>query len=212
VTQRLAGCVAISDRLRDEKKAPTLPATKLRAAVDKLPAALKRDGINQLTAARTREHAERIVRAASAADGYAKHINAELVRREVDAHALEWTSLRCKTLLFDAEGPAREAALLVREDGLTMAKAGAVAQTRVRTSDLVIEDVGGPLRDRLLAAQAGDLIGPVEVADGFLVATLEQRVPPSVTDPVVRERARERIVARAVQTEVDRRIRWHERF
>ena len=190
-----------------------MPATKVRAALDRLPPATRKHGLYTLGAAACREHAERVVQMAAAAERYVRSVGAgEAVEREIESHVLEWTMLRCKVLIFSSEEAAREAALLVREDGLTIAKAAAVAKTRARTTELVLEDVDGPLHDRLVAARPGDLVGPLDAGDGFMVAVVDKRVPPSTADPAVRERAKERVVQRTVQAEVDRRIRWHERF
>ncbi len=213
IIERLAGCVAVSDRVAGEGEAPARPATKLRAALDRLPASTRKHGMYTLSAAACREHAERVVQMAATT---ARFVNAvgggEAVEREIESHVLEWTMLRCKMLILSSEEAAREAALLVREDGLTIAKAASVAKAKASTIELVLEDVDGPLRDRLVGARRGDLLGPLEVGDGFMVAVVDKRVPPSTADPAVRERAKERVVQRTVQAEVDKRIRWHERF
>ena len=215
VSERLARCVAAHDSAasKGKTKARASGQTKLRTALDRLPSAITKGGLHELSAAQTRRRAETIVGMSADVERFSNEVGAgELIDREVESHVLEWTMLRCKTLRFDAEEAAREAALLIREDGLTIAKVAAAAKTKVRPVELVLEDADPALRDRLVGARPGDLVGPVLVDGTFTVAVVDQRVTPSSTDPVVRARAKERVVQRALGAEVDRRIRWHERF
>jgi hypothetical protein len=213
VAQRLAQCAAAHGRAVDGGRRRAVPTAKVRAALDRLPPAITKRGLYDLNAAESRKRVEVIVRASADAERFANDVGAgELIEHEIESYVLEWTRLRCRALRFDAEDAAREAALLIREDGLTIAKVAAASKTRVRVMDVVLEDVDGALRDRLVGARPKDLVGPVLVEDAFLVAVVEQRVPPTSKDRDVRKRAKDRVVQRALGAEVDRRIRWHERF
>ncbi len=210
---RLAGRAAVFDRLTAEGRRSGVGKAKLAAAVDRLPRAVRQDGLFSTTAAESVEGAEFIASMDVVFERFLKTLPTEqTLAREIEAHALEWTHVQCKMLTFDSEATAREAALLVREDGLSLTKAAAVAQATVAATDLVLEDVGTPLKDRLVSAQPGDLVGPVEVDEGFVVTLVTRRVQPSVDDREIRERARDRVGRRAVGAEIEKRIRWHERF
>lgn len=134
------------------------------------------------------------------------------VDREIEAHTLDWTRLDCETVTFTGEDPAREAMLLVREDGLSLAEAAALARAPVEQHRYLLEDVAPPLRDRLVGARPGELIGSPSGDGGFLLISVVDRVEPSSRDRAIRKRAAEALVRRTVQREVGKRVRWHERF
>lgn len=213
IVERLAGRAAISERAAAEHAVRAPAKARLAAAVDRLPSAVRRRGLFGLSAAETVKGAERIATMDAVYERFVKTASTEkLLAREIETHALEWTRVEGRALVFDAEGPAREAALLIRTDGLPIAKAGAVAKTPVRTVALVLEDVGGPLRDRLTSAKRGDLVGPVGDEDAFTVILVTKRVPPSVDDRNMRARAAALVERRLVGAEIEKRVRWHERF
>lgn len=214
VTERLAGRVAIDARATSEGT-PTRSATKakLRSAVEHLSGPVRQRGLFELSARECVKRAEHIAMMDLVFDGFiAQTAERRAVAQEIESYGLEWTRLDTKALLFQSEEAAREAALLMREDGLPIAKAAAIAGSKVTDTHHVLEDVGPPLRDRLVSAQPGDLIGPVHVEDGFLVASVTGRVEPSAGDASIRARARNRIERRTVQGEIEKRIKWYERF
>lgn len=212
--ERLAGRAAIFDRVTSEGgRRGGATKAKLRAAVERLPRTVRRDGLFGMSAADSVRGAELVATMDAAYERFTKSLSgSKTIAREIESHALEWTHVSCETLTFDAEGPAREAALLIREDGLPMANVAEVARAEVVSSGLVLEDVGSALKAQLVAAQPGDLLGPVRDGDGFAVTLITARVAPSVDDRATIDRAWDAIVRRTVGAEVEERIRWHERF
>jgi len=130
------------------------------------------------------------------------------LQREVDRRALEWTRLECRTVALAREQVAREVSLLVLEDGMDLSEAAAEAGVRVRTQEWFLEDAETPLRDHLLGAQPGQLIGPVPAEDGFALLAIDRRIPPSLEDGAVRARAERVVVEAAVEAEIGKRVRW----
>jgi hypothetical protein len=214
LTERLAGRTAIFGRVTSEGRRSRAPAgAKLRTALERVPRTVKQRGLFGMSAADSVQAAEMIAAMDVVFERFVKTLAAQkTLVREIESHALEWTRIGCRTLTFGSQAPAREAALLIREDGMPIAKAASVAKAKVVVDDVVLEDVGGPFKGRLLAAQPGDLVGPVEVEEGFAVTLVTERVPPSVDDREIRERARDRVERRTVGAEIEKRIRWHERF
>jgi hypothetical protein len=214
VTERLAGRVAVHARAVSDARAERAPTkAKLRPALERLPRPLRQKGLFDLSGTECVKRAEVIAMMDLVYERFiAEATDGSAIAQEIEGHGLEWTRLDCRTLLFPSEEPAREVILLVRQDGLPIAKAASVAGAKVTRTHQVIEDLRPPLRDRLVAAQPGDLIGPVRVDGGFLVASVVKRVEPSSSDESIRARARERIERRIVQGEVDKRVTWHERF
>ena len=214
VTERLAGRVAIHARATSEGSASgKAPKAKLQAAVQRLPIAIRQRGLFELGRTECVKRAESIAMMDVVFDRFiARTTDTKALGEEIGSHGLDWTRLDCQTLLFATEEPAREAALLMREDHLPIAKAAKIAHSKAVPRQYVLEDTDPPLRDRLVVAQPGDLVGPVRLKDGFLVAAVRDRIEPSAGDQTIRDRARVRIAQRIVQGEVDERIRWHERF
>ena len=213
LSERLAGRVAIHAKATSERRASKAPTSKVQAAVQRLPAAIRQRGLFDVGRAECVKRAGTIAMMDLVFDRFIAGVTGtKALTEEIEAHGLDWTRLDCQTLLFANEEPAREAALLMREDHLPIAKAAEIARSKVVARQYVLEDLHPPLRDRLVVAQPGDLVGPVRVGDDYVVATVRDRVEPSSRDITIRRRARDRVEQRIVQSEVDEHIRWHERF
>jgi hypothetical protein len=132
----------------------------------------------------------------------------EAVERELASRLLEWTRLDCGVLATADEGVAREAALLVREDGIDLAEVAARAALELEVRRLLVGGAQPIVASHLLAAQPGDVIGPLEIDGDFVVLVVFSRDVPSAGDPEARSRAEREIVARAIENQVLRRIRW----
>jgi len=144
---------------------------------------------------------DRLVEAAASDDA---------VKASVASHLLDWMALDGDWLSFPDEDAAREGLVCLREDGMGMddlAEAVGTAAVRRRT---VIADLDHAWRLRFLSSQEGDHLGPVPVDDGLAIVAVRAKVMPSVNDGEVRERARRLLVARAVDRETEKRVRWHE--
>nr|MBA2565979.1 hypothetical protein [Gemmatimonadota bacterium] len=79
------------------------------------------------------------------------------IREQIASHHLEWIRIHCRFVAFTEESAAREAALCVRDDGLDLEEVARDAGTSVRDVRLYLEEVAPGLRERLLAARAGEL-------------------------------------------------------
>jgi hypothetical protein len=134
------------------------------------------------------------------------------IEREVEANRLDWTRLRYDAVRFDDEDSAAEAILCVREDGDTIAEVAARIGIEVASCLEWLDEVAPELAAKALAADAGELLGPVAADGGFLLCWLEEKTPPSLADQDVRERARDAVVARAVASRLNDRVVWLERL
>jgi hypothetical protein len=210
VGDRLAGLAAVHDRAERDGIGKASKA-ELRAIVNRLPGAVKKDGILGIGRSETMVRAELIARLMLASEEFIDRIAAPAaLDREIEAHALDWTRLDCETVIFPAEEVAREALLLVREDGLPLAKAAAVAKARVEKMKYLLDDVESPLKDRLVGALPGQIVGPVREQDAYVLVSVLDRVEPKSKDVQIRDRARNRVVGRTIRSEVAKRVRWHE--
>jgi hypothetical protein len=130
--------------------------------------------------------------------------------REIESRRLEWQRLEGELLALDYEDVAREVALCAREDGDSLAELAERARTELRPLAPYLDDAGPELAAALLGARAGHVLGPVAVAGRFVVAVLHSKEPPSTDDPELRARAAEYTLRRALEREVESRVRWHE--
>jgi hypothetical protein len=153
-----------------------------------------------------RARIEQIV--ASAASARGALAAAADVEREIDARALEWTRIDAELLeLADADA-AREAALCVRVDGRSLAEVAADCGVPVERRELYLDEAEHERLTGLLGANAGELVGPIEREDGFLLVHVHGRKRPSAEDPEVRRRAQAHLVERATERAFEARVRW----
>ena len=105
---------------------------------------------------------------------------------------------------------ASEAALLVREDGLSPAEVAGRAGVTLEEREAFLEDVEAELSESLLSTPTGELVGPLRVGNVFALLRVDGKVAPTLADPVIQERLREEVPRRALEREVRNRVQWHE--
>jgi len=132
------------------------------------------------------------------------------VAREFTTRQLDWTRLELDLLELADEGAAREAALCVRVDGRALADVAAECDVTLRRMSVYVADVDPGLLPPLLAAQPGELVGPVDHHGVFALLAIHERTPPAPTDPELRRRAESALHERAVRRAMDGRVEWHE--
>lgn len=141
---------------------------------------------------------------ASAADARAALGRASDVEREIELRALEWTRIDAELLELADMDAAGEAALCVRVDGRSLEDVAADCGVPLQRRAVYLEDA----EHELLGARAGDLVGPVARDGGYLLVHVLERTPPSADDPELRRRAESYLVDRAIERELEKRLRW----
>lgn len=134
----------------------------------------------------------------------------DIVDREIASARVDWIRVHYLSAIFDDPAAAAEAALAVRADGVRLAEVSALAGIDVDDVDAWLEDEEPALASLLVGAREGELIGPVAVTDGLLIAEIVEKLPVDPADPAVRSRATDAVVERAVRREADARVVWHE--
>lgn len=137
-------------------------------------------------------------------------VSPEAIEREVASHRLEWTSLRAQRLeLFD-EDMAKEVAMCVRSDGSSLAEMARACGVAASEINVLMMDIDEELLSYTLASREGDLIGPLRLNNKWVLLAIEQKAAPTLHDPLVRQRARERIIHRAEERAISQCVKWHD--
>lgn len=203
IAAQLAGRAAAYARLRDEPSDEDAGATRnLDAVLAAVPAEVRAEA----SAARL-EHLVNLELAwrRFAAD----EATPEAIRAQIAASRLEWTRVAVRSAFLKELPVAQEAALCVREDGRDLAEVAAEAGAQLEEAEWYLGEVSDGLRERLLAARIGELVGPVAVDDGFVVVSVLDKQLPMPEDPDVRARAERVVLARAAEREIASRVQWH---
>ena len=136
------------------------------------------------------------------------HITDDALVREVRKHQMDWVRLDCESVAFPDLPQAREAALCIREDGLSITEVAASAHLEVVAAQVYVDDIEASLRPLFLSAIPGDVIGPAVGEEGATVFHVLSKRMPAESDPALRERAAGRLLARALEIESRRRVQW----
>jgi len=132
------------------------------------------------------------------------------LERELELRAIDWTQFELAYIAADDEDVIREAALCVREDGMSVADVARLAGLARERESAELDSIADALKPSLLGARAGSVLGPVMVAERWRLIEVIERRAPSLRDAHVRELATRASVATALQAEVTNRVRWHE--
>lgn len=133
----------------------------------------------------------------------------EAIDREVGAAHMDWIRLDCQALSFPDENQAREAALCLREDAEELEDLARDARIEPQEVGFYLSDLDGDRRALFLSARVGEVIGPLLEAEAHTLYQVTAKTLPTVDDPEVAQRARDAIVARHLEVEMNHRIQWH---
>ena len=156
------------------------------------------------------ERLARLARLEAAAQRFdAQAASGAALAKYLDDHRLEWARLAWEEVGFEREGAAREAALLVREDGIPLGDVAGLVGKELTTSAAFLNEIEPARRSLLVAAQPGELVGPVVLPSGWSLLLVRERRAPSLEEPAVAEAARQAITAAAIERYAAGRVTWH---
>jgi hypothetical protein len=130
------------------------------------------------------------------------------VRSCVAANRIDWIRLSIDYVEFGDEHGAREGALCVREDQMTLAEVAADAQQPLRHTTTYIEELDAELKSRFLACAKGELLGPLQWEGHYALCLVIDKTLPDESEPQIRQRAEQKIVETLVNREINDRVRW----
>jgi hypothetical protein len=137
-------------------------------------------------------------------------VTAEALAREIESNRLEWLRVEAEQLAVSDEDVAREVALCAREEGDSLADLADRARGELRQLTAYLDDLEPELAGALLGAGEREILGPLALGDRFVVVSLTRKLAPSTDDPELNARAAERVLRRALDRELESRVRWHE--
>ena len=126
----------------------------------------------------------------------------------VDRARLDWVRVDLERLTFPSLDAAREAALCVREDGLTLSEVAIESRLPVVDARTVLDALDPALRDAVLSASPGDTLGPIETTEGVVVAHVVGKAAATLDDPLVRARAERSVVDTLRERALVSHARW----
>ena len=113
----------------------------------------------------------------------------DALRGLITSRRLEWVRVATVSVVAPDEDVAREIVLCVKEDRRPIDEVAAEAGLSADSTELWLEDADEALRDALIGAQSGDVVGPLAWKEGHLVLIVGDKRLPSDDDADVRARA-----------------------
>ena len=135
----------------------------------------------------------------------------EVTAKVLAARRSDWVEVECTLLELRDEGMAKEAALSIADEGMSLSEIAVRAGAPVAERTLAIEEAEPELAQALLGATAGEVVGPVAMGSRFVFAAVHRKRIPTLDDPLVQTRVQEEVRRRATDTDIGERISWHER-
>ncbi|MGH8095221.1 MAG: hypothetical protein ACREIF_17425 [Chthoniobacterales bacterium] len=132
----------------------------------------------------------------------------EACEREISALRLPLTRFEVETIELDSLDAAREALLCARDDGMSMEEVAAEGRYPYRHPEVLLEEIPEDLQQKFLSVHPGEILEPIARGDGFHICRVLGKTEPDLEDPMVRERAEERILDRHFADLTTRHIQW----
>ena len=133
----------------------------------------------------------------------------ETISRTLADHRLDWLGLSGQEMTFASEGAAREARLLIDEDGVGIAEVAKRAGTEVRERVIYLEGAQESARGQLAAAVVGEVVGPWLEGDAWRLFVVTAKHVPSLSDPVLRDRATQEVLDDVIRRRGAGRVSRH---
>ncbi len=134
------------------------------------------------------------------------------LRQQIAHNYLDWIRFDCRYLWFAEERLAREAALCVRHDGLSLDEVAQDARAVVQEWSFYLDELAPAARGPFVAAQRGDWLGPLSLLAGFPLLAITGKTLPDEADPHIRRRSEEAVTKHVILQETNNRVTWLARF
>lgn len=135
-------------------------------------------------------------------------LSREACEREISALRLPLTRFEVEMIELDSLDAAREALLCARDDGMSMEEVAGEGRYPYRHPEVLLEEIPEDLQQKFLSVHPGEILEPIARGDGFHICRVIGKTEPDLKDPVVKERAEERILDRHFADLTTRHIQW----
>ncbi|MEW6126836.1 MAG: hypothetical protein AB1757_07335 [Acidobacteriota bacterium] len=135
-------------------------------------------------------------------------VTPKLIESKIANHRLDWVRFDCRYLWFAEERVAREAAWCVSEDGMTLDEVAHDAHNQIKPWTVYADEIDLKVRPYFLAARQGDLLGPLNIWQGFPLFSLLNKQLPAADDSQVHARAEQAIIANFTEQAMRERVQW----
>jgi hypothetical protein len=139
-------------------------------------------------------------------------VTPKAVAEQIRIHYMDWIWLEAEAAWFATVDMAKEAALGVRVDGMALAEVAAEVGRPCQRNDDFMDAFDSTVRNALLPATPGELVGPFFLHDAYVLINVLGKVVPSKDNPETAKRARRAALRTALDREVNDRVRWHWRL
>jgi hypothetical protein len=129
--------------------------------------------------------------------------------RRLSAHRIDWLRLEGRRLSFNAEHAAREARMLLTDDGLTIEAVEALAGVSATDTAMYVDELPASAVGTLAATVVGEVAGPWLQAGAWNVLSVRAKTIPSASDPTLHERAVQELLGEVIHRQAAGRTRRH---
>lgn len=138
-------------------------------------------------------------------------ITPSALQSQIEAHRIDWIRIQWRYIVLTQHDIASEAALCIRHDGESLEEIARRGRTRIHEGERLLEGIEMPLRDLVLSAQPGELVGPTAADGGFRLGIIDAKHTPSLDHAETRRRAEEEAVGTLVTAGL-KQVLWHQRL
>jgi hypothetical protein len=132
------------------------------------------------------------------------------IRERVQAQPLDFIRFDLRLLTFSDQSQAAEGALCIREDGERPSDISRFAGARLVNLKGYLEELDSAYRNELAGAQPKEIIGPLPDSTGqYVIIYVASKTSPSIKDPEVCARAKQKLLESVINYEVNNRVQWH---
>lgn len=137
-----------------------------------------------------------------------KTITSKIIEAEIADHRLDWIRVDSCYIWFGEERIAREAALCLTNDGLSLEQVAIDAHGIVQRWNFYLDEIEPAARTHFLAARRGDWLGPIKMIEGFPLFSIVAKTMPASHDSELRNRAEHAIITAMMNQAINEKVRW----
>jgi hypothetical protein len=202
----LAGRAAIHEK---EKNRTESDGADVSEVLRQFPVRLREEGLAGISREACRAKLERLARVELTFRRFREQaLKQDAIARLIRSRRIEWTRVDFDSLSFTQEEAAREAALCVREDGKNLRDVADSAGRELHRETMYVGELDPALGDRFLASQKGELVGPLESGEEFVLYHVRDKILPSENDVKVVARAQAAALKLQLDGEINDRVKW----